>query len=105
MTAKNPEVPGSARGLVRRLRGDIEGQYEVEIAYLLDKRYWRQGLASEAAEAIKRYAFNQLNLSRLICLIDPDNQASQGVALKIGMHFEKEVVDEFGLARVYAIAK
>jgi ribosomal-protein-alanine N-acetyltransferase len=83
----------------------IEGQYEVEIAYLLDKRYWRQGLASEAAEAIKRYAFNQLNLSRLICLIGPDNQASQGVALKIGMHFEKEVVDEFGLARVYAIAK
>jgi [ribosomal protein S5]-alanine N-acetyltransferase len=28
---------------------------EVEVAYLLDKRYWRQGLGTEAAQALVRY--------------------------------------------------
>ena len=67
----------------------IEGQYEVEIAYLLDKSFWHQGLATEAAKGILQYGFEQLNLSRLICLIDPDNKASQRVAERIGMSYEK----------------
>jgi len=41
-------------------------------------------------------------LKRLICLIDPDNQASIKVATKIGMSFEKEWVDELGPLQVYS---
>jgi len=70
---------------------EIEGQHEVEIAYLLDKKFWHQGLATEAAKAILEYGFNTLNLSRLICMIDPENSASQKVAERIGMTFEKRV--------------
>jgi len=69
----------------------IEGQDEVEIAYLLDKAYWKQGLGTEAAQAILQYGFEKLNLSRLICMIDPENVASQRVAERIGMTFEKKV--------------
>jgi RimJ/RimL family protein N-acetyltransferase len=69
----------------------IEGQAEVEIAYLLDKAFWGQGLATEAASGILHYGFEQLNLSRLICMIDPENRASQRVAERIGMTFEKKV--------------
>lgn len=69
----------------------LDGQDEVEIAYLLDKAYWKQGLATEAAQGILRYGFEQLNLSRLICMIDPGNIASQRVAERIGMTFEKKV--------------
>src|SRR4051794_34413131 len=47
----------------------LDGRSEVEVAYLLDKKYWRQGLGAEAAQAIRDYAFNTLNLPRLICLI------------------------------------
>jgi RimJ/RimL family protein N-acetyltransferase len=72
----------------------IEGQSEVEIAYLLDKAFWKQGLATEAAAGILHYGFEQLNLSRLICMIDPENVASQRVAERIGMAFEKQV-DEY----------
>lgn len=72
----------------------IEGQAEVEIAYLLDKAFWKQGLATEAAQGILRYGFEKLHLSRLICMIDPENIASQRVAEKIGMTFEKQV-DEY----------
>jgi RimJ/RimL family protein N-acetyltransferase len=69
----------------------IEGQDEVEIAYLLDKSFWGQGLATEAAQGILQYGFEYLQLSRLICLIDPENIASQRVAEKIGMAFERKV--------------
>ena len=69
----------------------IEGQPEVEVAYTLAQDFWGQGLATEAAHAILQYAFEQLHLSRLICLIDPANHASRRVAEKIGMTLEKEV--------------
>lgn len=72
----------------------IEGQNEVEIAYLLDKSFWKQGLATEAAKGILQYGLEQLHLSRLICMIDPENTASQRVAKRIGMTFEKKV-DEY----------
>jgi RimJ/RimL family protein N-acetyltransferase len=58
---------------------------------LLDKTYWSQGLATEAAKSILQYGFEQLKLSHLICLMDPANIASQKVAEKIGMTLEKKV--------------
>ncbi len=70
---------------------DIDGQHEIEIAYLLDKAFWHQGLATEAAQGIMRYGFETLELSRLICLIDPGNTASQRVAERIGMSLERRV--------------
>ncbi len=83
----------------------IEGHLEVEVSYLLDKAYWGQGLATEAAQAIVHYAFEQLHLSRLICMIDPDNQASVKVAGNIGMSLEKEMVDEHGPFLLYSRGK
>jgi len=68
---------------------EIDGKLEIEIAYLLDKKFWHQGLATEAANGIMKYAFEKLHLSRLICLIDPDNIASQRVAEGIGMTLER----------------
>ena len=70
---------------------EIDDKLEVEIAYLLDKSFWHQGLATEAAQGILKYGFEQLNLPRLICLIDPDNIASQRVAERIGMTLERKV--------------
>ena len=81
----------------------IDGQFEVEIAYMIDKRFWRQGFGSEAALGIRDYAFDKLGLTRLICLIDEENTASIKVAQKIGMVFEKEGEDEFGPFHLYAI--
>jgi ribosomal-protein-alanine N-acetyltransferase len=83
----------------------IEDRPEVEVAYMLAKAYWGQGLGTEAAQAILDYGFEQLQLSRLICLIDAENQASQKVAQKIGMTFEKEVDDGKGPALLYSTSK
>jgi RimJ/RimL family protein N-acetyltransferase len=83
----------------------IDGQNEVEVAYLINKAYWGQGLGTEAAQAILDYGFEKLNLSRLICLIDAENLASIKVAEKIGMTFEKEGRDEIGPFMLYSISK
>ena len=83
----------------------IDQRPEVEVAYLLGKEYWGQGLGTEAAQAIVQYGFETLRLSRLICLIDRDNQASIKVASKIGMTFEKEGEDEKGPFLLYSINK
>ena len=83
----------------------IEGQYDVEVAYTIAEEYWGQGLGTEAAHAILQYGFDHLNLTRLICIIDPDNIASQSVAKKIGMAYEKEAHDEPGTFSIYSISK
>lgn len=83
----------------------IDKQHEVEVAFALSKEYWGRGLATEAAGALVQYGFENLQLSRLICLIDHDNKASINVATKIGMTFEKESKDEYGPFLVYATNK
>jgi ribosomal-protein-alanine N-acetyltransferase len=83
----------------------IDGQEEVEVAYTISQEYWGQGLATEAAQAILEYGFEKLKSSRLISVIDAENIASQRVAEKIGMHFERESRDELGPFLVYSINK
>jgi ribosomal-protein-alanine N-acetyltransferase len=80
----------------------IEGRDEVEIAYMIAKPFWRQGLGAEAARGILEYARAELGLSRLVCLIDPGNQASIGVARSIGMALEAEIADEEGAFLLYS---
>ena len=73
---------------------DVGGQPEVEIGYRLARSAWGRGYATEAASAVRDYAFTILGLKRLIAIIDPSNLASIHVAEKIGMHYEKEVMLE-----------
>ena len=80
----------------------IDGKQEVEVAYLIGKEFWGQGLGTEVAQAILEYGFYQLHLTRLICLIDEANLASIKVAEKIGMKFEKEGKDEIGPFLLYS---
>jgi ribosomal-protein-alanine N-acetyltransferase len=82
------KATGALIGRCGLLSWNINGKEEVEVAYLLAKDYWGRGLATEAAQGIVRYAFEQLQIPRLICLVDPDNYASQKVAQKLGMHLE-----------------
>lgn len=83
----------------------IDGVFEVEIAYMLAQAWWGQGLATEAALGIREYAYETLNLSRLICLIDAGNQASIRVATKIGMQFEKTGFDDKGPYVLYSVQR
>lgn len=84
------KATGDVIGRCGLLSWMIDDKEEIEVAYLLAKEYWGRGLATEAARGIVQYAYEHLNISRLICLVDPENIASQNVAQKIGMTLEKD---------------
>ena len=73
---------------------DLEGKAETEIGYRLARSTWGQGYATEAACAVRDYAFTMLGMKRLIAMIDPSNLASIRVAENIGMQYEKDVMLE-----------
>jgi [ribosomal protein S5]-alanine N-acetyltransferase len=63
---------------------EVDGTNEIEIGYRLHPNYWNKGLATGAAQAVRDNAFRDLNLSRVISLIHPENAASRRVAEKSG---------------------
>jgi len=67
---------------------------DLEIGYRLAREFWGQGYATEAATAVREYGFYQLACSGLIAIIDPHNQASINVAVKLGMECEGEIMLE-----------
>lgn len=93
---------GDFLGRCGLLPWEIDGTLEVELAYLIDKRRWGEGFATEAAAAILDHARMNLGLRRLICLITPGNTASVRVAEKVEMTFERDYTDAFGLCHIYS---
>ena len=63
----------------------LEEKTEVEIYYGLFKQYWQKGLATEAALAVLRFAFEHLNLPKVVAVTHPKNVSSHKVLSKIGM--------------------
>lgn len=83
----------------------VDGADEIEIGYRLHPDYWNQGLATEAAQAVRDHGFADLKLSRVISLIHPDNLPSRRVAEKNGMKLEKETVFRGFPTLVFAIRR
>jgi ribosomal-protein-alanine N-acetyltransferase len=95
---------GSFLGRCGLLPWTIDGRQEVELAFLIDKRRWGEGFATEAAQGILEYARDRLGLTRLICLIMPGNVASLSVARKMGMALDRVHEDELGPCEIWARA-
>jgi ribosomal-protein-alanine N-acetyltransferase len=91
-------------GLVKQW---VDGREEVEVGWLVARRWWNQGFATEAATACRDYGFDVLGMDRLISMIRPQNVPSRRVAEKIGMSVEKELIWGNGdfLHLVYALSK
>jgi [ribosomal protein S5]-alanine N-acetyltransferase len=76
---------GEPLGRVGLYRQQVNGVDEFEIGYMVHRPFWRRGLATEAALAVRDYAFAERKLPRVISLIRPENVPSRGVARKLGM--------------------
>jgi RimJ/RimL family protein N-acetyltransferase len=70
---------------------NIDGVPEIELVYVFARSAWGKGYATEMALALKKYAREQMGLNRLVALIDPENAASERVAVKAGVCFEREI--------------
>jgi len=84
---------------------EVDGTRAAELGYDFRSNYWNQGFATEAASAVRDYAFDVLKLPQLISLIRVRNTASQHVSEKIGMirisEFETQGIKywKYGLSR------
>ena len=59
-----------------------------EIGYILNRRFWGNGLINEALTALLKYAFEKMKLHRIEADIDPRNSASVKVVERLG--FQRE---------------
>ena len=60
------------------------------IGYIINKKYWNQGLTTEANRAVIELAFEKIGMNKLTALHDKDNPASGKVMEKSGMRFSHE---------------
>lgn len=67
---------------------------EAEIGWRVARRHWRQGFATEAAEALLRHGFETVGLRRVWADTMAVNAGSRGVMRKLGMrHVRTEYRD------------
>jgi RimJ/RimL family protein N-acetyltransferase len=62
---------------------------EFGLYWAISTAHQRQGYATEAGQALIDYAFESLNLKRILANTDYDNFASQSVMRKLGMQLER----------------
>jgi RimJ/RimL family protein N-acetyltransferase/uncharacterized protein (DUF849 family) len=72
----------------------------VEIGWRLGRRFWGQGLATEAATAALRFGFIDCGLERIVSIAQVGNDNSERIMAKLGMHLERETVDPGARRRV-----
>ena len=81
------------------LSKEVEGEQEIELSYFFLPAAWGHGYATEAARCIADHAFAQLALPSVIALIDPTNNRSANVAMRVGMTLEKTIPRPGGVVR------
>lgn len=70
---------------------EVEGVEEPEIGYHVHREHQGRGYATEAARAVRDYAFGTLGCDHVISMIRPENLASRRVAEKNGLTVDRTV--------------
>lgn len=83
----------------------VDGVEYIELGYRLDEIYWGKGIATEAAVALRDYAFKVLKIPMLISIINHQNAASKRVAQKVGMRLMKKTHFKNVLADIFCLKK
>jgi [ribosomal protein S5]-alanine N-acetyltransferase len=70
----------------------VGGHDEVEVGYALMPHFWRQGLATEIAQAAIDVAVHRLGLADIVAFTLPTNLGSRRVMEKNGLQFERDII-------------
>ena len=62
----------------------------VEIGWRLSRSAWGRGLATEGAQAVLAFAFDDVGLDRVVSVCHAQNAASERVMTKLGMHKDRD---------------
>lgn len=66
-----------------------------DLGYRIMRRYWRQGLATEASHALLRHAFATVGVRRVIAQTMAVNAASRGVMASAGLSYVRTYFPDF----------
>ncbi len=90
-------VDGAAVGWVSLV--PLAGTDSIQLAYRLQRAAWGKGYASQAAKQLCEYAWRETEVSELVAVVWPDNQASVRVLEKLGFafrsrecHYDRETI-------------
>ena len=83
---------GARVGQAGMLRCAIDGLPEIEIGWWLAPFAWGRGYATEAACALRDFAFGELRLDHLSIVLHAENARSVAVALRIGGEYAGKAV-------------
>ena len=84
-----------------RVIGKVGGSELPEVGYIFHPDHWGQGFAYEAMRALVDHAFAVRPLDHLLADIDPRNEASRRLLLKLGFHFRSHVKNTFCIDGVW----
>lgn len=85
---------------------NIDGELLPEIGYHIHKKYWRKGFGSEAARAVRDWAFENTEYDCLYSYMKYTNVGSYSTAEANGMKRVKEYLDEKNkISYAYAITR
>ena len=97
------QASGKPVGMIGLLTQVVDGVNELEVGYHLLPSAWGKGYATEAAIACKEFARQHKVVPSVISLIDHENFASQAVAKRNGMTYEKDTVHRGVPAMVWRV--
>ena len=84
--------PPVGRAVLRHLL--VEGVDEVEVGYAFYLAYWGKGLATEIAAACLALGREKLHLKTIVAVTSLNNAASQHVLRKVGLEYERDIVED-----------
>ena len=84
--------PPVGRAVLRHLL--VEDVDEVEVGYAFYKEFWGRGFATEIAAACLALGREKLHLKTIVAVTSLNNAASQRVLRKVGLVYERDIVED-----------
>ena len=83
-----PRALGEPIGSISVVEPIDEKVRAAEVGYCIGKRWWHQGITSEALGRVMAFLFDEVGVSRVEARHDPRNPRSGAVMRKCGMKYE-----------------
>ena len=81
----------------------LHDSQEIEIGWWLARKFWRKGLAIEAAREALHDAFERVGLRRVVSIALRENLRSTRIMEKLGMTFDRETTHKGFRVALYSI--
>lgn len=83
----------------------LDDMDEVDLGYRFIKECWGKGIATEAARECVNFGFKILGLTKIIVMVLPENSGSIRVLEKLNFKYEKDILEDNQLAKLYSLSK